>query len=484
MKLNNSNLLKSKSYINGQWIDSYSGDTFDVTNPFDNSLIAKVSNCGQKETHDAIEAAYEAFQIWKNYSANERSKLLRRWYDLQIANTNDLATILTYEQGKPFEEAVGEIKYGASFVEWFSEEARRIYGDVIPGHESNKRIIILKQPIGVVAAITPWNFPNSMITRKVAPALAVGCTVILKPSQLTPLSANALVVLAEEAGIPKGVINVVHGKKASVIGNELTQNPIVKKLSFTGSTAVGKLLMSQCAETVKKMSLELGGNAPFIVFNDANIDKAVQGAIASKFRNAGQTCVCSNRLFVQSGIYDVFNKKLKEELSKLKMGNGMESGVKIGPLIDEKAVKFVEGLVKNAVDKGAKVIYGGSRFKKNPTIFHPTILSNVDVNMRVFSEEIFGPIAPVFKFETEEEVIEKANNTPFGLASYFYGNNNSQIWRVAEALEYGIVGINTGMISTTVAPFGGIKESGFGREGSKYGTDDYVEIKYLCMEVE
>lgn len=484
MKLNNNKLLKASSYINGKWVNADLGNTFDVFNPFDNSLLAQVSDCGQKETREAIEAAQEAFKVWKNYSADQRSKLLRRWYDLQMENIDDLAVILTYEQGKPFEEAKGEIKYGASFVEWFSEEARRIYGDVIPGHESNKRIVILKQPIGVVAAITPWNFPNSMITRKVAPALAVGCTVVLKPAKFTPLSANALVVLAEEAGIPKGVINVVHGKKASVIGKELTENPIVKKLSFTGSTEVGKLLMAQCAGTVKKLSLELGGNAPFIVFNDANIDKAVQGAIASKFRNAGQTCVCSNRLFVQSEIYDEFNEKLRKELAKLKMGNGMDSGVKIGPLIDENAVKFVEGLVEEAVDNGAKIVCGGKRLEKNSGIFHPTILSDVNIDMRVFNEEIFGPIAPVFKFETEEEVIQKANDTPFGLASYFYGNNNSQIWRVAEALEYGIVGINTGMISTTIAPFGGIKESGFGREGSKYGTDDYIEIKYLCMEVE
>jgi len=484
MELKNKNLIKTRSFVNGKWIVSESGNTFEVLNPFDNSLLASISDCGQSETRKAIEAAQEAFGIWKKYSADQRSKLLRKWFDLQIENIEDLATILTYEQGKPYEEAVGEIKYGASFVEWFSEEARRVYGDVIPGHESNKRIIILKQPIGVVAAITPWNFPNSMITRKVAPALAAGCTVVLKPAKLTPLSANALVVLAEEAGIPKGVINVIHGKKASVIGKELTDNPIVKKLSFTGSTEVGKLLMAQCAGTVKKLSLELGGNAPFIVFNDADVDKAVQGAIASKFRNAGQTCVCSNRLFVQSGIYDKFNEKLRKELAKLKMGNGMEAGVKIGPLIDEGAVKFVEGLVEDAIDNGAKVICGGKRLEKDSGLYHPTILTDVNINMRVFNEEIFGPIAPVFKFETEEEVIEKANDTPFGLASYFYGNNNSQIWRVAEALEYGIVGINTGMISTTVAPFGGIKESGFGREGSKYGIDDYIEIKYLCMEVE
>ncbi len=483
MDLKNKNLLKSNAYINGSWVNAHSRKTFDVYNPFDSSLLATVSDCGQAETAEAIEAASNAFAIWKNYSADKRSKLLRAWYDLQLENIDDLATILTYEQGKPIEESKGEIKYGASFVEWFSEEARRVYGDVIPGHESDKRIIVLKQPIGVVAAITPWNFPNSMITRKISPALAVGCTVVLKPSKLTPLSANALVVLAEEAGIPKGVINVIHGKNASVIGKELSENPTVKKLSFTGSTAVGKLLMAQCATTVKKLSLELGGNAPFIVFNDADIDKAVEGAIASKFRNAGQTCVCSNRIFVQSGIYDEFNKKLKVGLSKLRPGNGMDTGVKIGPLIDENAIKNVESLVEEAIDNGAKIVCGGKRLEGSSSVYIPTILSDVRIDMRVFNEEIFGPIAPIFKFETEQEVIEKANDTPFGLASYFYGNNNSQIWRVAEALEYGIVGINTGMISTTVAPFGGIKESGFGREGSKYGVEDYIEIKYLCMEI-
>jgi succinate-semialdehyde dehydrogenase/glutarate-semialdehyde dehydrogenase len=483
MKLKNKNILKTGAYINGEWIDSLSGKTFDVHNPFDNSVITQVADCTSKETKTAIEAAQTAFATWKEYSADERSRLLKKWYDLQMENIDDLATILTYEQGKPFEEAKGEIKYGASFVEWFAEEARRIYGDVIPGHQRNTRIVILKQPIGVVAAITPWNFPNSMITRKVAPALAAGCTVVLKPAKLTPLSANALVALAEEAGIPKGVINVIHSSKSSEIGAELTSNPIVKKLSFTGSTEVGKLLMAQCAPTMKKLSLELGGNAPFIVFKDADIDKAVQGAIDSKFRNAGQTCVCSNRLFVQAEIYDEFNVKFKKELAKLKLGNGMEKGVNIGPMIDLKAINFVDGMVSEAVEKGASIVSGGNKLEECCTIFEPTILSDVSSDMRVFKEEIFGPIAPVFKFETEEEVIKMANDTPFGLASYFYGNDNSQIWRVAEALEYGIVGINTGLISTTVAPFGGIKESGNGREGSKYGIEDYLEIKYLCMAI-
>ena len=483
MILKNKNLLKTGAYINGEWVNALSGKTFDVHNPFDNSVITKVADCTSKETKTAIEAAEEAFRIWKEYSADERSRLLKKWYNLQMENIDDLATILTYEQGKPFEESKGEIKYGASFVEWFAEEARRIYGDVIPGHQRNTRIVILKLPIGVVAAIAPWNFLNSMITRKVAPALAAGCTVVLKPAKLTPLSANALAVLAEEAGIPKGVFNVVHSSKASDIGAELTSNPIVKKLSFTGSTEVGKLLMAQCAPTMKKLSLELGGNAPFIVFKDADIDKAVQGAIDSKFRNAGQTCVCTNRLFVQSEIYDEFNEKFKEELAKLKLGNGMESGVNIGPLIDDKAIDFVDSMVDEAVAKGANILSGGKKLEECCTIFEPTILSDVNIDMRVFKEEIFGPIAPVFKFETEEEVIKLANDTPYGLASYFYGKDNSQIWRVAEALEYGIVGINTGLISTTVAPFGGIKESGNGREGSKYGIEDYLEIKYLCMEI-
>ena len=484
MKLKNQNLIKSGAYINGEWVNSLSGKTFDVQNPFDNSIITQVADCTSKETKTAIESAEVAFKKWKEFSADERSRLLKKWYQLQIDNIDDLATILTYEQGKPFEEAKGEIVYGASFVEWFAEEARRIYGDVIPGHQRDKRIIILKQPIGVVAAITPWNFPNSMIARKVAPALAAGCTVVLKPAKLTPLSANALVVLAEEAGIPKGVINVIHSTNSADIGAELTSNPIVKKLSFTGSTEVGKLLMAQCAPTMKKLSLELGGNAPFIVFKDADLDKAVQGAIDSKFRNAGQTCVCSNRLFVQAEIYDEFSKKLKTELSKLKLGNGMTKGTNIGPMIDLKAINFVNGMVEEAVNKGANVMSGGKKHEECCTIYEPTILTNVDSNMRVFKEEIFGPIAPVFKFETEEEVIKLANDTPYGLASYFYGKDNSQIWRVAEALEYGIVGINTGLISTTVAPFGGIKESGNGREGSKYGIGDYLEIKYLCMEIE
>ena len=476
-------LLKNKAYINGAWVDSNTSKTFDVTNPYNNELIERVADCGREETKYAIEKANEAFKTWKKTTATERANLLKKWYQLQMDHAEELGRILTLEQGKPLEEAIGEIKYGASFVEWFAEEARRNYGDVIPGHQRDKRILTIKQPIGVVAAITPWNFPNAMITRKVAPALAAGCTVVIKPSELTPFSAFALAVLAEEAGIPPGVINVVTGSNASAIGNELCSNSKVKKLSFTGSTPVGKILLKQCADTVKKVSMELGGNAPFIVFDDADIAAAVEGAIVSKYRNAGQTCVCTNRIFVQEKVHDIFVEKLKIAVAKQKIGNGLEKGITIGPLVEEKAIQFVEAVVADAKNKGAKVIIGGKRHENNAhsLIYEPTILTNVRKDMDVYKEEIFGPVAPVFKFKTEEEVIAMANDTPFGLASYFYGANNAQIWRVAEALEYGMVGINTGMISTAVAPFGGIKESGFGREGSKYGIDDYLEIKYLCF---
>ncbi|WP_158839210.1 NAD-dependent succinate-semialdehyde dehydrogenase [Polaribacter sp. L3A8] len=476
-------LLKHKAYINGEWIDSNSGKTFEVTNPYNNEVIGSVSDCGQEETKLAIDAASEAFKTWKKYAASERADLLKKWYQLQIDNAEELGKILTLEQGKPLQEAIGEIKYGASFVEWFAEEARRNYGDVIPGHQRDKRILTIKQPIGVVAAITPWNFPNAMITRKVAPALAAGCTVVIKPANLTPFSALALAALAEEAGIPPGVINIIQGTNASAIGLELCKNPIVKKLSFTGSTPVGKILLKQCADTVKKVSMELGGNAPFIVFDDADIDAAVEGAIISKYRNAGQTCVCTNRIFVQESVYDLFIEKFTKAVKLQKIGNGLEDGVTIGPLVEEKAIQFVESVVKDATNKGAKVVLGGKRFNNsdNSLVYEPTILANVTKDMDVYKEEIFGPVAPVFKFKTEEEVIAYANDTPFGLASYFYGRDYAKIWRVAEALEYGMVGINTGLISTTVAPFGGIKESGFGREGSKYGMDDYLEIKYLCF---
>lgn len=485
MNLNNQNLFQQKPFIGGIFVELKKVSKFSVFNPFNNEQIAKIANCGNQEVDLAIKEAEIAFKKWRDFTGLERSVILRRWYELLLENKEDLAKILTLEQGKPLEEARGEIMYGASFVEWFAEEAKRIYGDTIPGHQNNKRLLVIKQPIGVVAAITPWNFPMAMITRKVAPALAAGCTVVIKPSELTPLSALALAVLAKDAGIPSGVLNVITTNNASEVGKVLTSSKIVKKLSFTGSTPVGKLLMEQCSKTVKKVSMELGGNAPFIVFNDADIDKAVEGAIASKYRNAGQTCVCANRIFIQKDVYDEFSRKFHSEIIKQKVGNGMEDDVVIGPLIEEKAMKFVENIVEDAVNKGGKILCGGKRLGdvKDSLLYEATIITSATSNMKVFSEEIFGPIAPIFSFETEDEVIELANQTSSGLASYFYGKDHSRIWRVAEALEYGMVGINTGMISTTLAPFGGIKESGFGREGSKYGIDDYVNLKYLCWEI-
>ena len=484
MELKNPKLLRQKAYINGQFVNANNQKTFPVFNPYDGEKIAEVADCGIDETRQAIVNANQAFKAWRQLTGTERGEILRKWYKLQMENLDDLAKILTIEQGKPLKEAKGEIQYGASFVEWFAEEARRIYGDTIPGHQKDKRIIVIKQPIGVVAAITPWNFPNAMITRKVAPALAAGCTVIIKPAELTPLSANALAVLAEEAGFPSGVFNVINTSTPEVVGKELTANPIVRKLSFTGSTAVGKILLKQCADTVKKVSLELGGNAPFIVFDDANIDKAVEGAIAAKYRNAGQTCVCANRIFVQEGVHNDFIQKFTKAVELQKLGSGLSDGVSIGPMIEEKAVQFVESVIDDAVKKGAEVLTGGKRSgDPSSLIFQPTVITKVNRYMKVFDSEIFGPVAPVFKFTTEDEVIELANDTPYGLAAYFYGQNYARIWRVAEALEYGMVGINTGMISTAVAPFGGIKESGSGREGSKYGMDDYLELKYLCLEL-
>ncbi len=471
--------LHNSSYINGSWISS--SDTFEVRNPFDHSLIAEVADLGRKDCKLAIQAAHDAFQIWKKYAAGERAAILKKWFQLQMEHVDALADLLTTEQGKPLAEAKGEIRYGASFVEWFAEEARRVYGDVIPGHHPDKRITVIKQPVGVVGAITPWNFPNAMITRKVAPALAAGCTVVIKPSEITPLSALALAELAEEAGFPKGVLNIVTSTDAAGIGEELCYNPLVKKVSFTGSTRVGKILLKQCADQVKKISLELGGNAPFIVFDDADVDAAVQGAIASKFRNAGQTCVCANRIFAQEEIYEEFTEKLSVAIQELKVGNGKAEGVTIGPMIGERAVLAVEDRLADAVSKGAQVLTGGNRLAEKPSLlFEPTILTGATKEMKVFQEEIFGPIAPVFKFSTEEEVLELANHTEYGLASYFYGRDYARIWRVAEGLEYGMVGINTGMISTPVAPFGGVKESGMGREGSKYGIEDYLDIKYMC----
>lgn len=483
MNLSDNRLLKTDSYINAAWVTSDSKDRFDVLNPANGSVIASVADMGADETRSAINAAHDAFPAWRALTAKERANILRAWFNLILENQEDLAQLMTAEQGKPLAESRGEILYGASFIEWFAEEAKRIYGDVIPAHGTDKRITVLKQPIGVVAAITPWNFPNAMITRKVGPALAAGCTVVVKPGEDTPLSALALAELAERAGIPKGVFNIVTGSKAqaSAIGGELTSNPIVKKLSFTGSTPVGKLLMKQCADQVKKVSLELGGNAPFIVFDDADLDAAIAGALASKYRNAGQTCVCANRLYVQAGIYDEFAKRLAHAVTQMKVGDGTQDGVTQGPLINEAAITKVESLVMDAKDKGATVVCGGKRHSKGSTFFEPTILTGVTSDMRIAHEEIFGPVAPLYKFETEDEVIKAANDTPYGLAAYFYARDIGRVWRVSEALEYGIVGINEGIISTEAAPFGGVKESGIGREGSKYGLDDYVELKYLCL---
>ena len=478
--LKNNSLFKEQGYINGQWRNATSGQTLAVTNPYNGEELGAVPDMGKEECREAIDAAKAAFDIWRNYTASKRAKILKNWYQLQLDNLEDLARLLTMEQGKPLAEAKGEVRYGASFVEWFAEEARRVYGDVIPGHGRDKRITVIKQPIGVVAAITPWNFPSAMITRKVAPALAAGCTVVIKPSELTPFSALALAQLAEEAGFPKGVLNVITTNRAPIVGEEMTSNPKVKKLSFTGSTRVGKILLKQAADQVKKVSLELGGNAPFIVFDDADVDLAVQGAIASKFRNAGQTCVCTNRLFVQADIHDAFVTKLTEEVAKLKLGNGLDGDTNIGPMIEEKAVDFVSSVVADAREKGGNILTGGRLSEGSKLIYEPTIISAATKEMKAFSNEIFGPIAPVYKFQTEAEVIALANDTPYGLAAYFYGRDYARIWRIAEALEYGMVGINTGMISTAVAPFGGVKESGFGREGSKYGIGDYVNIKYMC----
>ncbi len=476
MNINNTVLLKTDAYIGGEWISKSS--KFPVYNPFDGSLIAEVSDCDRDDVRLAIDKAADAMKVWASFSASKRSRILKNWYQLQLKNSKDLGHILTVEQGKPIAEAIGEIKYGASYVEWFAEEARRIYGDVIPGHASNKRITVIKQPVGVVGAITPWNFPSAMITRKIAPALAAGCTVVIKPSELTPLSALALGQLAEEAGFPPGVINIVTASKPAEIGEELTSNPKVKKISFTGSTRVGKLLLKQSADQIKKVSLELGGNAPFIVFDDADIDAAVKGCIDSKFRNAGQTCICTNRIFVQDAVYDKFLLGLENAIMQLELGNGLEEGVNVGPMITKAAVQKDIELLNEAVDGGAEVRMGGRALEGQ--FMEPTLVCNVKPSMRLFSDEIFGPVAVMYRFETEEEVISLANQTEYGLASYFYGRDYARIWRVAEALEYGMVGINTGMISTAVAPFGGVKHSGFGREGSKYGFEDYLNIKYMC----
>ncbi len=480
LTLNDSSLLKTQAYINGQWCDADSGATLDVDDPSSGDVIASVARCGTAETRRAIKIAEQAQVEWRNRPVKERAALLRQWFTLMMENQQDLATILTAEQGKPLAEAMGEIAYGANYIEWFAEEAKRIYGDVIPAPGGDKRIVCIRQPVGVVACITPWNFPNAMLTRKIAPALAAGCTVVCKPANATPLSAYAMIELAHRAGIPAGVINIVTGNTAE-IGAEMTSNPIVRKLTFTGSTEVGKQLIEECASTVKRTSMELGGNAPFIVFDDADIDAAVAGAMICKYRNAGQTCVCANRLFVQEGIYDEFAERLAAAVGNLKMGNGFDAGVSVGPLITETAANDVMSFIDDAVTKGADVAVGGSRSNLGNRFVQPTILKNVDRSMRVFSEEIFGPVAPLFKFSTEEEVIKLANDTEFGLACYFYSRDIGRVWRVAEGLEYGIVGINEGIISNEMAPFGGVKESGQGREGSRYGLDDYTEIKYMCM---
>jgi len=480
LELKNTSLWKTDAYIDGQWCAADDSTTIDVDNPATGAVLAKVANCGTAETRRAIEAAETAFTSWCKTSVLERAKLLRKWHDLMLENQEDLACIMTAEQGKPLAESRGEVGYGASYLEWFAEEGKRLYGDVIPAPDGDKRIVCVRQPVGVVACITPWNFPNAMLARKLAPALAAGCTVVCKPANATPLSAYAMVALAEQAGIPKGVINIVTGK-TSDIGAEMTGNPIVRKLTFTGSTEVGKFLMEECSKTVKRTSMELGGNAPFIVFDDADLDAALDGAMICKYRNAGQTCVCANRLLIQDGIYDEFAKRLVERVKAMNMGDGMSDGVNLGPLITDKAANDVMAFVDSAVEQGAEVLIGGKPSSLGPRFVEPTVLTNTTTDMRVFREEIFGPVAPLFRFKTEEEAIAMANDTEFGLASYFYSRDIGRVWRVAEALEYGIVGINEGIISNAMAPFGGVKESGQGREGSKYGLDDYTEIKYMCM---
>jgi succinate-semialdehyde dehydrogenase/glutarate-semialdehyde dehydrogenase len=480
--LTDQGLFRESCYVDGQWTSATRGRTLAVNNPATGAVLGHVPSMDAADVERAVAAADAALPAWRNETARTRATLLRKWFDLCLAHQEDLATILTSEQGKPLVEARGEIAYGSAFIEWFAEEARRVYGDIIPANTPGRRLQVIKQPVGVVATITPWNFPNAMITRKVGAALAAGCTVVAKPASSTPYSALALAVLAERAGIPRGVFNVVTGS-ASVVGGALTSSPIVRKLSFTGSTEVGRTLLAQCAPSIKKVSMELGGNAPFIVFADADLDRAVAGVMASKFRNAGQTCVCANRIFVQEEIYDHFSKLLAEAVNRLKIGNGLDTGITIGPLIDEAAVQKVEEHVADALDHGASVLVGGKRHELGGTFFQPTILTNVPGGTKLMSEETFGPVAPLTRFSTEEEVIRLANDTEFGLASYFYTRDLSRSWRVAEALEYGIVGINEGLISTEVAPFGGVKQSGLGREGSKYGIEDYLEVKYMHIGI-
>lgn len=480
MQLNNSALFRQQAYVDGKWLDADNGSTTDVTNPATNEVIGTIPKMGAVETRRAIEAANQALPAWRALTAKERSAKIRRWYELMLENQEDLARLMTIEQGKPLAESRGEIATAASYLEWFAEEGKRIYGDTIPGHQADKRLLVIKQPIGVTAAITPWNFPSAMITRKAGPALAAGCTMVLKPASQTPYSALALAELAERAGIPAGVFSVVTGS-AGDIGSELTSNPTVRKLTFTGSTDIGRKLIAECAYDVKKVSMELGGNAPFIVFDDADLDKAVEGALISKFRNNGQTCVCANRIYVHDAVYDLFAEKLQAKVAALTIGNGLENNITTGPLIDEKAIAKVKEHIEDAVSKGAKVISGGKLIQGN--FFQPTILTDVPQSALVVRDETFGPLAPLIRFTSDEEVVAQANDTEFGLASYFYTKDVSRIFRVGEALEYGMVGVNTGLITTEVAPFGGVKASGLGREGSKYGIEDYLEIKYMCLSV-
>jgi succinate-semialdehyde dehydrogenase / glutarate-semialdehyde dehydrogenase len=480
LQLKDPSLLRQQAYLNGQWCNADDGSSFAVTNPATGETIGTVPNMGAAETKRAIAAANDAWKSWRAKTGKERSAILRKWNDLMLANADDLATIMTVEQGKPLAESRGEIAYAASFIEWFAEEAKRVAGDTLASPWADRRIVVIKEPIGVCAAITPWNFPAAMITRKAGPALAAGCPMVVKPAEATPYSALAMAVLAERAGIPAGVFSVLTGD-ARAIGGEMTSNPTVRKLSFTGSTEVGRLLMQQSAATIKKLSLELGGNAPFIVFDDADLDAAVEGAIISKYRNAGQTCVCANRLYVQDGVYDAFADKLVAAVKKLKVGNGLEPNVTQGPLIDGDAIAKVEQHVADAVGKGGRVLTGGKRHALGHTFFEPTVIADVTPAMRVAKEETFGPLAPLFRFKTDADAIAMANDTEFGLASYFYSRDIGRIWRVAEGLESGMVGINTGLISNEIAPFGGVKQSGLGREGSKYGMDDYLVVKYLCM---
>jgi succinate-semialdehyde dehydrogenase/glutarate-semialdehyde dehydrogenase len=480
LNLKDPSLLRQQAYIDGQWCDAVEGNMITVHNPATGEQIGTVPRMGAQETRRAIEAASAAWPAWRKKSAKERGAILRQWNDLMLENADDLALIMTAEQGKPLAESKGEIGYAAAFLEWFAEEGKRVAGDTLASPWPDRRIVVTKEPVGVCAAITPWNFPAAMITRKAGPALAAGCPMVVKPAELTPFSALALAVLAERAGVPKGVFSVVTGDSRA-IGGEMTSNPAVRKLSFTGSTAVGRLLMEQCAGTVKKLSLELGGNAAFVVFDDADIDAAVEGAIASKYRNAGQTCVCANRLYVQDGVYEQFAEKLVAAVAKLKVGNGAEAGVNQGPLIEEKAVQKVEQHIADALSKGARLVTGGHRHELGHGFFQPTVLADVTAKMLVAREETFGPLAPLFRFKTEEEVIALVNDTEFGLASYFYSRDIGRVWRVAEAIETGMVGVNTGLISTEVAPFGGVKQSGLGREGSRYGMDEYLVVKYICM---